>query len=127
MARCRLCGGQGDFKLDYARLWLCRKCFAERFFPNRVRKTVEKYKMFSSEGRVAVAVSGGKDSASLLHSLVQAFPALKLIAVHLNLGIEGYSEEAEEACRELCRSLNVELKVYSLREEEGFTIPDFKA
>ncbi|MHC1586348.1 MAG: TIGR00269 family protein [Candidatus Hecatellaceae archaeon] len=127
MARCRLCGGQAEHYFAYARLWLCGRCFTERFFPNRVRRTVETYKMFNPTGRIAVAISGGKDSAALLHSLRQAFPALRLVAVHLDLGIKDYSDNARRSCEELCSLLDVELKVYSLKEAEGFTVEDFKA
>ncbi|RLI26264.1 MAG: TIGR00269 family protein [Candidatus Hecatellales archaeon] len=127
MARCRLCGSEAEHYLPYARLWICSRCFVERFFPNRIRRTVEAYKMLEGSEKVAVAVSGGKDSAALLHSLKEAFPTLRLIAIHLNLGIQGYSEEAQRSVEELCRSLNVELEVYDLKAEEGFTIGDFKA
>ncbi|MHC1589370.1 MAG: TIGR00269 family protein [Candidatus Hecatellaceae archaeon] len=128
MGKCKLCGrGEAKIRLAYARLNLCRKCFTEKFFPNRVRRTVESYKMFPADASVAVAVSGGKDSAALLHSLREAFPAVQLVAVHLNLGIPEYSEAAERSVEALCRSLNVELKVYRLKDEEGFTIGDFKA
>ena len=128
MGRCKLCGrGKAEIRLAYARLNLCRTCFTEKFFPNRVRRTVEAYKMFPADASVAVAVSGGKDSAALLHSLREAFPAVQLVAVHLDLGIPEYSEEAERSVEALCRSLNVKLKIYRLKSEEGFAIGDFKA
>jgi len=128
MAGCRLCRtGKAEVRLAYARLKLCSRCFVKRFFPNRVRRTVEAHKMFQAKARVAVAVSGGKDSAALLHSLHEAFPALKLTAIHLDLGIPSYSEAAKRSVRELCQSLGVELKIYDLKAEEGFTIGDFKA
>lgn len=128
MVLCRMCGEREvEIRLAYTRLSLCRQCFTSRFFLNRVRRTVEAYKMFNPGDTVAVAVSGGKDSAALLHSLREAFPTVHLLAVHLDLGIPRFSEEVKRCVEELCRSLNVELKVYSLRREEGFSIGDFKA
>jgi len=127
LVKCRLCGSNdADLRIEYARLPLCKGCFTEKFFPNRLRRTVKKYRMFSPAGKVAVALSGGKDSAVLIHSLKKAFPELKTVGVHLDLGIEGYSEEARQKVEEICSLLDVELIVYSLKDEEGFTVDDFR-
>jgi len=81
--------------------------------------------MFTAGERVAVAVSGGKDSAALLLSLKEAFPNVEFIPVHVDLGIEGYSAHCLEKARELAKMLDLELVVYHLRDEKGVTIDDF--
>ncbi len=121
-SRCRANEAVVDIK--YARQKLCRDCFNE-FFINRVRKTVEKYKMFKPGERVAVAVSGGKDSVALLHALKKAFPEQDIVAIHINLGIAYYSDHLEEVVRKLADMLDVPLEVYNLKEREGYTIDDF--
>ncbi|HEX69435.1 MAG TPA: TIGR00269 family protein [Candidatus Bathyarchaeota archaeon] len=124
--KCNKChSAPAEIRLEYARLNLCPDCFKE-YYVNRVRRTVEEYKMFSSKARVGVAVSGGKDSMALLHSLKNAFPAAEFVALHVDLGIEGYSRHCKEKVEELVETLSVELEVFSLKDELGFSIDDFK-
>ncbi|MDW8044841.1 MAG: ATP-binding protein [Nitrososphaerota archaeon] len=106
------------------RLRLCPECFTD-YFERRVREAVEKYHMFNLDERVAVAVSGGKDSGALLRSLRRAFPNLDIVALHINLGIEGYSDHCESKVRALVREEDVDLHVFRLIDE-GFTIDDFR-
>lgn len=124
MARCRFCGAErAEVYLDYARLSLCGECF-KKFYERKVGETVERYRMLPRRGGVAVAVSGGKDSGSLLYVLRRLYPDLKLTAVYLNLGIEGYSDRCEDVVRRLAELTGVQLKVFDLEGEEGFTVGD---
>ena len=123
---CSRCGSaQADVYVPYARQWMCGECFT-KFYEARVRKTVEKYGMLRGRRRVAVAVSGGKDSASLLYCLKKLYPDVDIVAVHFYGGIGEYSEDCLRAARELCESLGVELQVYRLPERDGFSVPDFE-
>ncbi|HDO41757.1 MAG TPA: TIGR00269 family protein, partial [Candidatus Bathyarchaeota archaeon] len=45
---------------------LCKKCFIESI-EEKTRATISKYEMFEFDDRIAVGVSGGKDSTSLLY------------------------------------------------------------
>ncbi len=110
--------------LRYARQKLCKDCFNEHFV-SRLRRAVEKYRMFKSHEKVAVAVSGGKDSVALLHALKHAFPEQDIVAIHINLGIAYYSDHLEGKVRQLAQQLNVPLIVYNLKKEEDYTIDDF--
>jgi uncharacterized protein (TIGR00269 family) len=96
------------------------------FYKARVCKTVEEFKMFKEDDTVGVAVSGGKDSAALLYVLRQAYPKLKLKALHINLGIPEYSVHCQERVEKLVDMLHVELYVFDLRKELGIGIDDFK-
>ncbi len=81
--------------------------------------------MFKPDDRVGVAVSGGKDSVALLHGLCKAFPEADFVALHVDLGIEGYSQHCKVKVEELARNLNVDLFVFDLKEELGFSISDY--
>ncbi len=120
-SRCRR--GNAIINLRYAKQRLCKDCFNE-FFVNRVRKTVERFRMFKPDERVAVAVSGGKDSVALLHALKLAFPKQDIYAFYINLGIKYYSDHLERKVIELSENLKVPLEIYDLRDE-GYTIDDF--
>lgn len=102
----------------------CKDCFLQ-FFEKRIKKTVEKYKMFIENQKIGICLSGGKDSSSLLWSLKKIFPDLNLLGIHLNLGIGFYSITAENAVKKLCESLKVPLYIYNLKEKEGFSIDEF--
>ncbi|MEM3874445.1 MAG: ATP-binding protein [Candidatus Bathyarchaeia archaeon] len=122
-SKCR--SANAEVQIPYAKLNLCPNCFTD-FYKARVRKTVEEFKMFREDDAVGVAVSGGKDSAALLHVLRQAYPRLRLKALHVNLGIPEYSAHCQEKVEKLASMLDVELHVYNLSEELGISIGDFK-
>jgi len=125
-ALCSRChSAKAEIQIAYAKLSLCPECFQE-YYVNRIRRTVEGFKMFKPDDRVGVAVSGGKDSMALLHALRQAFPAVELVALHVNLGIRGHSEHCIKKVEELAETLGVELEIFNLKEELGFSIDDFK-
>jgi uncharacterized protein (TIGR00269 family) len=122
--RCRVCGGEAVVRLEYANLRLCGKHFVE-FFERRVLRTVERYGMLREGQRVAVAVSGGKDSVSLLHALWKLRERLgvELVGVTIDLGIRGYSEEYVGVAVENFERLGVPYRVVRLADY-GFTIDD---
>jgi len=122
-SKCR--SAKAEVQLPYARLNLCPKCFVE-FYINRIKKTVEEFKMFSVDNAVGVAVSGGKDSAALLHALRRGFPETRFVALYINLGIPEYSKHCQAKVEKLAGILGVELLVFNLHEELGVRIGDFK-
>ncbi|MFZ8833058.1 MAG: TIGR00269 family protein, partial [Candidatus Caldipriscus sp.] len=63
IGKCTRCGKDAIINLPYAKQKLCKDCFND-FFVKRVRRVVEEYRMFKEGERVAVAVSGGKDSVA---------------------------------------------------------------
>jgi 3'-phosphoadenosine 5'-phosphosulfate sulfotransferase (PAPS reductase)/FAD synthetase len=68
---CTVCKQRESFFYrKYSGQRLCRKCFGESV-ESKVRATITKYHMLEFDDRLAVAVSGGKDSLSLLHILAK--------------------------------------------------------
>ncbi|MEM2673838.1 MAG: ATP-binding protein, partial [Candidatus Bathyarchaeia archaeon] len=127
MARCTVCGFREAF---YGRIYsgemLCAKCFIESI-EDKVRATIAKHKMLEFNDRIAVAVSGGKDSLSLLHMLVKIerdFPRATLYAITVDEGIKGYRDEAIEIASENCRKLGVEHFTISFKELCGYTLDE---
>ncbi|MCL2134491.1 MAG: TIGR00269 family protein [Candidatus Bathyarchaeota archaeon] len=83
--------------------------------------------MLEFNDRLAVAVSGGKDSLSLLHVLVKLQkyrPKTTLMAVTIDEGIQGYRDEALEITIKNCNTLNVPLHIVSFKELYGLTLDE---
>ena len=102
---------------------LCKKCFV-RSIEDKAARTISKYSMIDYGDKVAVAVSGGKDSLSLLYVLKMLFDlhsnnGNELVAVTIDEGINGYRDEALQIVREFCNRLRVESKVISYKSLFG--------
>ncbi|MHA1834894.1 MAG: TIGR00269 family protein [Candidatus Baldrarchaeia archaeon] len=103
---------------------LCKKCFLESV-ENRVKGTISRFKMFREEDRIAVGVSGGKDSVALLYILSKIerkFPKSELIAITIDEGIKGYREESLRIARKVAKDLDVEHVVFSFKDLFGYTL-----
>jgi len=83
--------------------------------------------MLGPTDKIMVAVSGGKDSLTLLHILSKiekAFPDVALCAGTVDEGIEGYRGEALKIAEENCRKLGVEHAVVSFKELFGYGLDE---
>ncbi|NPB03164.1 MAG: TIGR00269 family protein [Thermotogae bacterium] len=123
--KCSECGQEeAVIELKYARKKLCSNCFTD-FFVRRVKRTVDKHRMFGPKDRVAVALSGGKDSVALLDALKRAFPKQDIIAFYIDLGIHYYSDHLRQKVQALTEKVRVPLHIYDLKDREGYVIDDF--
>ena len=105
---------------------LCSSCFCHSI-ENKVRAAIAKYDMLRFDDRIAVGVSGGKDSMALLHILTRlerSFPQAELIAVTVDEGIRGYREEALKIAEEGCKKLGVEHVIVSFKELFGYKLDE---
>ncbi len=60
------CGSAAVYFRRHEGRHYCRDCFVEAFEKN-IRRTVRESRLIKSGDRIAVALSGGKDSSALLH------------------------------------------------------------
>jgi uncharacterized protein (TIGR00269 family) len=114
------------FSRPYSGEKLCKRCFTKSI-EEKARATVAKYRMLKFDDRVAVAISGGKDSISLLHILAKMqrdHPKSSLVAVTVDEGIKSYRDEALKLAAENCRKLSVEHHVVSFKQLFGFTLDE---
>jgi tRNA(Ile)-lysidine synthase TilS/MesJ len=126
-AKCSACKRkEAFFQRVYSGERLCKKCFTESI-ENKIRATIVKYKMLSYNDHVAIAVSGGKDSITLLEILAKMerkYPRATLEAVTVDEGIKGYREEALEITKKTCKRLRIPHQVVSFKQLYGFTLDE---
>jgi len=81
--------------------------------------------MLEYDNRIAVAVSGGKDSLSLLHILAKIernYPRASLVAVSVDEGIRGYRDKAIKMAAENCEKLGIKHHIVSFKQLYGYTL-----
>lgn len=95
---------------------------------SKVRQAIDAYQMIEEGDKIALGISGGKDSLGLLYALAglrNFYPKkFELIAITVDLGYEGFDLSKIEA---LCKELQVEYyiektKINTLIEKEGCSL-----
>ncbi|MGD6935158.1 MAG: TIGR00269 family protein [Candidatus Bathyarchaeia archaeon] len=124
---CTVCKERESFFYrKYSGQRLCRRCFGESI-EAKVRATITKYHMLEFDDRLAVAVSGGKDSLSLLHILAKLRkyrPKTELVAVTVDEGIKGYRDEALDIAVDNCKQLEIQHHIVSFKGLFGLTLDE---
>ena len=123
-ARCRR--RDAVFMRAYSGEKLCARCFCKSI-EGKVRATIARHDMFKPTDKIMVAVSGGKDSLSLLRILAKiekAFPKTSLCAVTVDEGIKGYRDEALKFAVGNCRKLGINSVVTSFKHLYGFSLDE---
>ena len=125
MPGCSRCGGRVFYARRYSGEALCASCFNNSII-EKTRKTVSKYGMIAPGERVAVAVSGGKDSLSLLTVLRALYPPRRnqLVAISVDEGVAGYRDEALEHARSMTGELGIEHLIVSYKDLFGFSLDE---
>lgn len=90
-----------------------------------VTRTIKKYNLFDKKDKVVVALSGGKDSSSVLYILKGLGYDVHGLLIDLKLG--AWSETHNEKMRKFCSELGVPLTIVDLKEELGQGICFIKA
>lgn len=115
---CDRCGiERAAYTRKYSGQSLCTECFRHSI-SRKAAKTVSKYDMIRDGDRVAVAVSGGKDSLALLqimHEMSQGHN-FEIDVITIDEGIPGYRDEALGIVSDVCGSLGVGHRVYAYKD-----------
>ena len=95
-----------------------------KYIRENVRGVIDDYQLIKRRDKVAVGLSGGKDSILTLHILVELLEELdfEIFAVSIDEGISGYRCDGIAAARKNAEKLGVELIEGSFKEEFGFSL-----
>jgi uncharacterized protein (TIGR00269 family) len=121
--KCDRCGGKAITLIRYSGAHLCAPHFQE-FLERRVKQEIRRQlHLDGTPTRIAVAISGGKDSSTTLHLLHRFLGRrrdVSLEAITVDEGIEGYRPPGLQAAAALCSRLGVPHHTTSYREAVGF-------
>lgn len=95
-----------------------------KYIQYNVRKTVKDYKLLEINEKIAIALSGGKDSILTLHMLndLKDEYNLDLVAITIDEGISGYRNEGVEVARNNAIELGINLIEKSFFGEFNFKL-----
>ena len=118
--KCRKCGGAAALELRRHNAAFCSPHFLE-FFRKQVAEAIHRYRMFTREEKILVAVSGGKDSLALWDVLIE--DGYRTAGLYLDLGIFDYSKESRVKCEAFAETRGQILHVVPVAEAVGAPIP----
>ncbi|NVM53739.1 MAG: TIGR00269 family protein [Candidatus Helarchaeota archaeon] len=126
MTQCMKCWKQAVYYRPYSGESLCKRHFLDSI-ERKVARTIAKHNMLQETDKIAVGISGGKDSTVLLHILrkiEQRFPKSSLIAITIDEGIAGYREEGLKLATEITSNLEIKHRITSFKELYGYTLDE---
>ena len=105
---------------------LCKNCFI-KYFEKKVFKTIRAYSLIQEHDNIVCAVSGGKDSLTLLfllNKIISKRRDVKLEAILIDEGIHDYRAKTIKDAKEFCKEYDIKLSIYSYKEEFGYTLDE---
>ncbi|MFA5050166.1 MAG: TIGR00269 family protein [Candidatus Micrarchaeia archaeon] len=125
--KCIRCKNNSDIYLPYAGQHLCRRHFLE-LFEKRFKKTNREFSFIKKGDKICLALSGGKDSTTLLHLLskFRKEHPFELFAITIDSGIHcDYWKKTMKIAKEHTKSLGIKHYLFSYKNEFGFTLNEF--
>ena len=86
----------------------------------KVQETIKKYKLLNKKDKVVVALSGGKDSTSILYILHGLGYNVEALMIDLHLG--NWSVKNRKNMEGFCKGLGIKFHVVDLKKEFGHGI-----
>lgn len=124
--KCEVCKiNNAVVKRSKDRLVVCKTCFFE-MFEQEVHTTIVENELFSEGEKIAVGVSGGKDSTVLAYVLnllnKRHNYGIDIYMLSVDEGIKGYRDNSLETVEQNKRDYNLPLKIVSFDSYFGSTM-----
>ena len=119
---CDKCAQPSVAWIRYSGAHLCRDHFLA-FVEKRVKEELRREVDLKPGTRIAVGLSGGKDSSTatvLMHDLVAPRRDVELVAITVDEGIASYRPMGIEMAAKLCAKLGIEHRIIAYRQTVGF-------
>ncbi|MBZ3936365.1 TIGR00269 family protein [Methanimicrococcus blatticola] len=124
--KCRKCSTPAIIYQPYSGLHLCKKHFFEDV-ERKAKLTMRQRYPVKKNDVIAVGFSGGKDSSVsllLMHKIFGNRPDIRIVAITIDEGIDGYRNYSIERTREMTERLGIEHIVRSFKDEYGKTMDE---
>jgi uncharacterized protein (TIGR00269 family) len=124
---CKNCIEKPVINLTNNNIKLCKNHFI-KYFEKKTFKTIKDFNLIEKNDKVAVGVSGGKDSLTLLSLLLKLKNKIKIFdleCIAIDEGIQGYRDKTLENAKRYCEENNVKLNIFSYKNEFGDTLDNF--
>lgn len=123
--KCYYCEEKAIIKIPSSGNKVCKKCFFEQI-ENRVYETIKN--KFEPGTKIAIAVSGGKDSTVLAEIVTllntRHKMGLDLCLLSIDEGIQGYRDDSLEVVKQNRKSYGIPLKIVSYKDLYGWTMDE---
>ncbi len=113
MAKCITCKKKAVFTSPT----YCKDHFFS-YIENKVKDTIRRFDLIKPTEKIAVAVSGGKDSQTVL-SILHTLYGSRVSAIAIDEGIPKYRDQTLEDLRQFCKPRNIPYKIYSFKQAFG--------
>ncbi len=122
---CKNCINNPVIKLTNNDVSLCKGHFI-RYFEKKVMKTIAGFSLIKPNEKIGVAVSGGKDSLTVLHilSLVKEKKPIEIEALLIDEGIKDYRDKTILDAKKFCNEHKIKLKIVSYKKEFGYSLDE---
>ena len=128
--KCHSCGQPAKIKTAKDTRLRCVACFLS-WFEEDVHSTIQQTGVFEPGEKVAIGVSGGKDStvlAHILHTLNRRYDyGLELLLLCIDEGIKGYRDDSIREVRKNEVDLGLVLTILSYKQIYGWTMDEIVA
>ncbi len=124
--KCSRCDRRAVYYQRHSNRHLCKRHFIEDF-ERRVKVAVRKFRMIEKNDKIAIALSGGKDSVTLTYVLNKLYGVrrdLEFVAITIDEGIEDYRPPTVEIARKISKQLGIEHIVVSFKDNFGMTLDE---
>ena len=122
--KCDHCGYDAVTFIRYNGAHLCAHHFM-KYVEKRVKREIRKQIDLKPGDKVAVAVSGGKDSMVTLHLLNETFKDRDDIEIHcitIDEGIKGYRDSSIDIVRRYCEKEGIPFHLIAFKDVFGLTM-----
>ncbi len=121
-----MCNGKAVYYQRHSNRHLCKKHFLKDFY-RRVKYAVKKYSMIEKNDKIAIAMSGGKDSIVLAHVLKHLYGKrrdIEFFAITVDEGIEDYRDDTIKIAKKVCKELEIQHVIVNFKDEIGLTLDE---
>src|SRR5436853_6925194 len=126
---CDRCSAAAMEWIRYGGEHLCRDHFLG-FVERRAKREVRYQVHLRGQERIAIGMSGGKDSsatAALLVEFLRSRRDIELIGITIDEGIASYRPAGIDFAKRLCARLGIEHRVLAYQETSGHTMDEVVA